>query len=97
MTREEAIEILKDVTIEDWQYGDYEALDMAVEALEHIEALEHDEIIHCEDCIYCNRDLVIRKMVTGIEDVVNECILLRLYVEKTDYCSFAEKRESDGE
>lgn len=53
MTKKEAIEILKNITIEDWEYGDYEALEMAIEALEQYCCADckHRKIGRCK----CNK------------------------------------------
>lgn len=53
------------------------------------------EITRCGECSLCNKDMTVAKSISGEEDIVNICWLLRRCVEKDDGCSFGLRRNQN--
>lgn len=98
MTRQEALNILHNASVYHPDYLD--ALNMA------IEALEQESIIHCKDCKHFVRDDVEEHTPYGFYNTYFYAFCDKHYdkeqdeyieVKLDDYCSFAERMESDEE
>lgn len=84
MTREEAIQVCKDVQSMYWFLSDKikDAMGIA------IESLKQPEIIRCKDCKYCV-DYGMGGYYCESEDIVP----VGNYVEPDGFCNFARRRE----
>jgi len=95
MTREEAIQILKDIS---WQMAsvkrdeNIQAIDMAIKALqfaEHFDLLKEfqslQEVVRCKDCIWRNEHC-------GMGEH-KWCEKMNLSTAPNDFCSYGERRE----
>lgn len=91
MTREEAIQRLTD--LQDGSGQTYEAIRMAIEALqfaEHFDLLkEHEslqEVVRCKDCIHWKAD-------NEVFELGFCCVFPQKWVAETFYCADGERRE----
>lgn len=93
MTREEAIQRLKNIDIREALQEDYDAIDMA------IEALSEPSIVRCGECKHWSEDEKQEAMsgrwcsICKYFSEYNENNTNEIYTSEYAFCSFGERRE----